>query len=513
MQSLKRSLADSLGFNPLAWLRDTLRMRQLVCAQPKPASQRNDAVHFAVVLTPWMGTAVPWFSLACGLLLASRGNKVTFVVDDIPFGHHTVRFLFIVHCLRSVLKCMGNRHPVVRLSDHRSGTSLDKAAEQAVAKLAELNAVWMLRGEMTKVGREAYVKRVTRQLGTCHAAIASVIDQGHFDAIFLPGGVWGSTGVWAAHARAVGVRVASFDSGGYGTLMLAVNGIACQLQDIPRALSLLKAHAAWPEDLAAIADAARAEIARRRAGVDKFASQMQNSGEVDARFAGAVLLALNSSWDSAALGLHAVFADSTEWIVETTRFLLDNTSRPVVVRQHPAERLEIARTSDDYRGLLMRHFGKHPRLHFIAADEPINSYDLLDRVAAVVVYTSTIGIEAAVNGKTVVTPSSSYYSNLGFVRRSTSLAEYHEHLKEAASGLAFVTTAMQADALMCYYLTQCCNWVFSPFNPEGFEEWSRQQWGELERHPKIRATVQALEQNIPVAFLNHLQRLEPEAII
>ena len=511
MRSLTH-LANIFGFSPVAWLRDTRRMRQLVEAFQEIQTPKLDAVRFAIVVTPWMGTAVPWFSLTCGLLLASSGNNVTFVVDDIPFGRHAFRFRFVLRCVRSVLKRLGGKHQLINLSEHVSSAPLSPTAQQAIARLAELNAVWSLRGEMSATGRQQYIARAVSQLSTSHSAIAKVLDGGRFDALFVPGGVWGSTGVWTAQARAVSVRVASFDSGGYGTLMLAVNGIACQLQDIPRAFTLLKQNSASPVERSYVIETALAEIGRRRAGVDKFASQMQDTRAVDPRFSGAILLALNSSWDSAALGLHAVFANSTEWIVETTRYLLDNTSRTVIVRQHPAERLEIARTSDDYRGLLTQHFGNHPRLHFIAADEPVNSYDLLDHVAAVVVYTSTIGIEAAVHQKAVVTASNSYYSDLGFVRKASSLAQYHEHLADAAAGRAVVTPAMRDDALSCYYLTQCCNWVFSPFNPEGFTEWSLQELAQLEQHDKVRATVQALEQNVPVAYLNHLARLKQEPV-
>ena len=327
----------------------------------------------------------------------------------------------------------------------------------------------------------------------------------------MPGGVWGSSGVWAELARAAGARVASYDSGGYGTLLLAVNGIACQLQDIPRAFALLKADTASRGKRDFIVESALAEMGRRRAGTDKFASQVKGSREVDARYAGATLLALNSSWDSAALGLHGVHESTLEWIIETTRFLLDTTSAPVIVRQHPVERLEIARSNDDYGALLARHFGNHPRLHFIAASDPVNSYDLLEQVALVVVYTSTIGIEAAAHGKPVVTASRSYYSDLGFVRKAASLADYHRALSDALSGRFTVTPAMRDDALCCYYLTQCCNWVFTPFTIESFVEWSRQDLHQLSQQASVQAIVKALEQNVPVAYVNHLARLARQA--
>lgn len=510
MQQWIRILARTVGISPLsfAWFRDTLRMRKLVGDFKVKRSPTKEAIHFAVVVMPWCDTAVPWFSLVCGLLLAARGNKVTFIVDDMPFGEGGLGFRFQIGCVRSVLRLLRDHHDIITLSDHVSSAPLDDAARQSVDRLADLNAVWALRGEIMVAGRQRHTAQTRRQLHASYGAIARVLQGGQYDAVFVPGGVWGSSGIWIEHARVIGVRVASYDSGGYGTLLLAVNGIACQLQDIPRAFWLLKTHDVSTENQAFIVESALTEIGQRRAGIDKFSSQMQGNREVDARFAGAVLVALNSSWDSAALGLHAVFQNSTQWIVETTKYLLENTSAPVIVRQHPVERLEIARSSDNYRDLLIRHFGNHPRLHFIAADEPVNSYDLLEQVAAVVVYTSTIGTEAAAHGKSVVTASRSYYSDLGFVRKATNVAQYHQYLSDALTGQYVVTPAMRDDALCCYYLTQCCNWVFTPFTVTGFGEWSRYDLDQLSQHESVQTIIQALEQNIPIAFLNHLKRIK-----
>lgn len=508
MISMFRPLVDNLGFNPLAWLRDTRRMRKLVKDFEIPCPIKQDSVRFAVVVTPWLGTAVPWFSLVCGLFLRARGCNVTFIVDDIPFGGHLFRFRVVVYCLRSVLRVASARYDILSLRDFIGLLPVERSARQAISSLAELNAVWALRGEMSQVGRQRTVAEAARQLSASYSAIEIVLRDGKYDVISVPGGVWGSSGIWVKHARAAGVRIATFDSGGYGTLMLAANGVACQLGDIPAAFSMLKTTVKMWEVHAFIVESARAEIERRRAGVDKFASQIPGIIRAETRASGAVLIALNSSWDSAALGLHAVFENSMQWVVESVKYVLENSSVPVIVRQHPAERLEIARTSDDYRRLLNDSFGSHPRLRFIAAEDPVNSYDLLDEVAVVLVYTSTIGIEAAAHGKVVITPSFSYYSDLGFVWKATDRSRYRKCLSEALAGLLVVSPSMRDDAIYCYYLTQCCNWVFSPFNPEGFEEWSRFDLSELGQHEKVEMTMQALEGNIPVAYLNHLAQFD-----
>jgi hypothetical protein len=497
-------LKRRIGFNLFAWPGYTRRMKELVCdfdsRPPQPGRP-----HFGVVVTPWVGTAVPWYSLAIGMLLAAEGSRVTFLFDDLPFGDNTFRYRYIKRCIRSVLNYLTGRHEVIQLSAIGTRTVLDPRARASVQRLARLNAVWQLRGEIMVTGRQQFSDQCEQQLARAYDPIASVVRPGTFDALFVPGGVFGTSGIWTETARAAGIRISSYDTGGYETVMLAADGIACQLQDIPPAFRLLSRNADG-EELAFAERSAREEMARRRAGTDTFASQIKGSAAAGREFEGAVLIALNSSWDSAALGLHAVFDDNTQWIVESVRYLLEQTEALVVVRQHPAERLDFARTTDDYGALLRGHFGSHPRLRFIAAAEPVNSYSLLDQVAAVLVYTSTIGIEAAACGRPVITPSNSYYSGLGFVWRADTVVEYHTLLQRAAARELEVSPTMRRDASICYYLTQCCNWVFTPFNPADYVKWSRQSLAELQAEPKVRDILRSLQENVPAAYLNHVER-------
>lgn len=505
MRALIHALSRRWGFSPLGWLRNTWRMRAWVRALgPADHLPAPGATHIGLLITPWLDTSVPWFTLAVGLLLARSGNRVSFLVDDSPFGDNPARYRFVLRCLRFVLKRLPERQEPIVLSAQPGAAPLDTPARDAIKRLAHLNAVWALRGEIVTAGRETYTRLCGAQMAAADPPIARLVQPGAYDMLFIPGGVYGISGLWARHARSAGIRIASFDAGGYGTVMIACNGIACQLQDIPVAFQQLKARcAADPDEQRFAMSAARAEMAKRRAGVDAFASQVQGGHGGDARHDGAVLLALNSSWDAAALGLHAVYPDNTSWIVETVRYLLAHTDAPVIVRQHPAERLAIASTSDDYRSLLLQHFGSTPRLHFIAAEETVNSYQLLERVAAVVVYTSTIGTEAAALGKVVITPSHSYYAGLGFVWQCTELASYQACLRDAALGRLSVTPAMRADAHLCYYLTQCCNWVFSPFNPSDFQDWCGLDPRQLYVDAAVQSVLNSLQHNIPVALLNH----------
>lgn len=507
MNDMLGRLKQAIGFNPATWVRSVPRMRQLV-RETATVPGSGGGPRCLVVVTPWEGTAVPWFSLGVGLMLAAEGADVAFAVDDQRFGSNALRHRVIVGAIRKVIEVVAERHPVIRLSDLEP-VSVSDGETVEIDRLARLNATWALRGEMLQEGRREMEARNRRQIGEAYGRIAAVFRDRRFDLLFVPGGVYGTSGVWALCARSAGIRVATYDTGGYETVMLAADGLACQLQDVPRAFEAIRERArSAPTERAAALAAADEEIRKRQQGSDTFESQIKNGGAGSDGLRGGVLLALNSSWDAAALGPHVVFPGNTEWIVETVRHLLDHTEAPVIVRQHPAERLAFARTSDDYRALLERHFGAHPRLHFIAAEDPVNSYALMERVAAVVVHSSTIGTEAAAFGLPVVTGSSAYYSGLGFVWRADSLEQYQSLLVQAATGRLRVTDAMREDARLCFYVTQCCNWVFSTFNPADYRKWSRESFEHWRRQPATARMLRSLLTNTPVAELNHTARME-----
>lgn len=512
MRAIKAAIGSYIGINPIEWMHNTQKMLDLVAGWDMSPAISCNSKRFAVLVLPWLSTDVPWFSIVTGLFLARRGNNVIFILDDLPFGNKPVVFAFILRCIRQVLKMLPPRLTVVCLSDYRTTGGLSPDQSNHLTRLAQFNAVWALKGEMNSTGRQQYIDLITKQLSTSYKAIKSLCESKAFDVIFIPGGVYGSSGIWKECVITTGMRVASFDSGGYGTLMLTADGVAAQLQDIPRAFAMLKARSDFEQKKQIVMEAAQAEMKRRRAGTDKFASQMIAKTQNVMHLDNGVLIALNSSWDSAALGLHVLFEDSTQWIIETTRWLLDNTDAPVIIRQHPAERLKIARTTDNYHKLLTDNFGVTDRLHFIAADALVNTYDLLNLVSTVIVYTSTIGVEAAALGKVVITPSKSYYSALGFVWNADSKETYFRHISNSVALNYTVTPEMKDDAMCCYYLTQCCNWIFSPFNPEGFSDWSSYSLEKLYTLEAVQIALTSLQDNMPVALLNHIGNIEKQRV-
>lgn len=297
---------------------------------------------------------------------------------------------------------------MLKLSNFCTAGNIDLETYAAIDRLAYLNAIWARKGE---TGIDVIEMRQSAvHLLDSQRAITALLERHPQDLIFLPGGICGSSGLWLRSGQLRGVRVSTYDSGGYGVLLLAADGIACQLQDIPRAYAALNNQVKGTELRKLVIGYAEEEIKIRNDGNDKFSSQVKGASGKRPEYEGGILIALNSPWDSAALGLHTVFGSTQDWIIQTVRYVLEHSEAPVLVRQHPVERLPIARSVDDNRALLDQYFGKNPRVHFIGPEDPVNTYDLIDQVAAVVVNSSTVGLEAVAQGRPVVTESLSYYA-------------------------------------------------------------------------------------------------------
>lgn len=155
----------------------------------------------------------------------------------------------------------------------------------------------------------------------------------------------------------------------------------------------------------------------------------------------------------------------------------------------------------------MEMFCREPRIHFIAADDPINSYDLLNDALAVVVHTSTFGIEAAIKRRVVITSSNSYYSGLGFVWAARSKHEYFSNIFNAVHEKYSVTKPMSDDALLCYYLTQCCNWISTEFNPINFNWWVNKNLEELYQCVEVQDMINSINNNVPVSLLIYERKI------
>jgi len=147
-----------------------------------------------------------------------------------------------------------------------------------------------------------------------------------------------------------------------------------------------------------------------------------------------VLLAANVLGDSLTLGRN-IFAESmSEWITKTVQYFAKRTDIQMVVRIHPGEKIVPQAKS---MGTVVREaLPEIPgHIHLIGALDNINTYDLIEIANLGLAYTTTVGVETAMNGIPVISCGQTHYRGRGFTIDPNTWEEYFSILEEVLSDL------------------------------------------------------------------------------
>jgi hypothetical protein len=147
-----------------------------------------------------------------------------------------------------------------------------------------------------------------------------------------------------------------------------------------------------------------------------------------------VLLAANVLGDSLTLGRN-IFAESmSEWITKTVQFFAKRNDVQLVVRIHPGEKIVPQAKS---MGTVVREaLPEIPaHIHLIGALDNINTYDLIEIAHLGLAYTTTVGVETAMNGIPVISCGQTHYRGRGFTTDPNTWDEYFATLENVLSDL------------------------------------------------------------------------------
>jgi hypothetical protein len=425
------------------------------------------------------------------------------VWHDLPFTRPTSDLGRQNEEIGRALRRLRRRYPVLQLSTFPRSRRSRPDDERVVDDLVAQNLTWATRAAVQPDEHEyATADAMQRCLQDALPRVRALLQTNHFDVVVAPGGVLLGSGLYLHLAPEEGMRPATFDTGP-GWTVVCTDGVAAQQTDLARAFSMLPAEPGGLDD--AVVDAARAEFERRRHGTDVTSYQ---SAATSARVGGdrrGILVPLSVMFDTAALGRHHLFRDSREWLVESVAAVLRASDDPVIVRQHPSERRALERSRFDAGAILAEAFGSSSRLRFVPAEDPVNTYDLLDGARLVLPFVSTIGIEAAALGKAVVTGGAVYYADLGFAWSASTRDEYEALLERGARGELPELPDQRDRAWRCYYLNAVCQRVWTDFGcqPVDYWRWVSRDPHELYDDPAVDDLLRAIEDDVPVPILRH----------
>ncbi len=182
-----------------------------------------------------------------------------------------------------------------------------------------------------------------------------------------------------------------------------------------------------------------------------------------------VLLAANVLGDSLTLGRN-IFAESmSEWITKTVQYFAKRTDVQLVVRVHPGEKIVPQAKS---MGTVVREaLPEIPsHIHLIGALDNVNTYDLIEIANLGLAYTTTVGVETAMNGIPVISCGETHYRGRGFTIDPNSWDEYFSALEKVLSDLPAHRLTGRAD---CQSLELCLSFLLRipaslPLAPDEF---------------------------------------------
>lgn len=498
---IKKTLARLTGAKPPAGPRfSDLAERYTARLSALPARTARGKPKIGVLVMPWLFTPVPFYSIECALMLADSGAEVVLVWDGSNVFLNAAK-QSEVETVRRVVDPLAESFRILDVAAAPGGPAGDPAF---IDLLLFENAVRQLKGEERAREFLAEHPEIVSAMREHSGRIEAMLASEHFDWLLIPGGVWAASGLYAHLARERGVHFTTYDCG-VGLLFAAHDGPAAHFGDVPRAFTLLNKSAPADERSRLIA-AAHAELQRRMEGRDVFQLQPKPAGATsDAGAQCDIVVPLNYRSDTAALARQRVFASVTDWLTQLLEWAARRGDVRVAVRQHPCERIPEYRGTDDWNRILGPLLARSDRLRFIAAEDPVNTYDLIANARVVLPFTSRVGIEAAMLGKAVILGTNCYYDSFAFVQNAASASDYFTAIDQALAGGLKPDAARREDAALVYYIAERCLALKTDFTPQppDFWKWVEQPRAELWAEPGAADFREALLTREPSCWIQH----------
>lgn len=144
----------------------------------------------------------------------------------------------------------------------------------------------------------------------------------------------------------------------------------------------------------------------------------------------------NLTWDTAVFGKNKAFASMKDWIAHAIQVFCTRPDLQLVIRVHPAEvRIEKQATRERIADFIRETFPNLPsNVKIVNSDSALSSYTLANLSKAILVYTTTLGMELpARTGIASIVSGIVHYSRKGFTFDVETAGDLEKHVAAIAS--------------------------------------------------------------------------------
>lgn len=468
---------------------------------PLPPPLPEKEAGFVLLACPWLCTSVPFYSMeiACGL--RHHGVQSTLLWDATRPELMPV-LEGELEGLETAVKSLPPWLEKIYAAENEF-VSLPDDLREVLKKTFWNHAIWVAKGEAEATDlleKNPHARK--NYLSHAEKVYSLILKLGSRNYV-LPGGMFGLGGMYHSIIRHLGYQVSIYDLG-WDSVMIAHGGCAAHFADFPTAfhrISKVLGKKPWAKIY--IRDEVEKMMAQRKSGRDSVQSQ-KRALNPDLRHGCDILLCLNNRSDTAALGRERLFASVRDWIEALNEWSLQHPKFRIFIRQHPHERHPWLQHTDNYGSLVRRWDPTGERLVFVPADSDINTYELLLECKVVLPYTSTVGIEAALAGKTVVIGTKCYYGELDFVQYPLSREDYFRCIEAGLEQAVPLSPEKCTQASLAFYILLNFAFLKTDFVPSDCRPWAKRNATGLWRESSQKIITQCLLEKDPVLYLQFL---------
>jgi hypothetical protein len=401
------------------------------------------------------------YFLPLSVLLAARGADVDFVWSDTPTSPVSS---YLTDFLQWSSRFAYSQRPhwrALRLESLPTRGVVNGEVAEWIETLSRLDVSQLVRKETIDDSDPADQGMLAHRLAANKSAwqrFGALLGQTDYDRVLTVNGGLYESAILLLACRATGVPCITTEvSERDNTLHFALNKAVWDL-DIDSLWNADAPHKLTPERAQRVAGlrSVRAVPTAANGQVVAFQSvSVQEEARIRAelRLDPSKKLALactNVVWDSAVLGRGRTHSTMREWIVDTIGWFARRPDWQLVVRTHPHE--AVWGSNEPVGQLIRAAFPQLPEnVRLVLPSDPVNTYSLLPITALGLVFSTTVGLEMAMDGLTVVTAAHVHYAGRGFTIDPTSGEAYHAELKRLTAPDALTRDRRRAESAMCYF--------------------------------------------------------------
>jgi len=256
------------------------------------------------------------------------------------------------------------------------------------------------------------------------------------DVVLLLNGLFLAERILAAEARRRGIRSVTYEHGQMPDTYCFSESVA-NYYDLGALWDEVRDSPLTPEEDGRL-EAYLAERRRGVPGINDWPMVVEAEQDIRKRLSldrgrPAALLFTNVTWDSAAQDRDRGFSSMFAWIVESVRLAEARPEMDLVIRIHPGEvGLKGWQTRDPVEPRLRAAYPQLPsNVRIVPPESDLSSYALIRLARCGLVYTSTVGLEMAMEGYPVVVAGDVHYAGKGFTSDPSDPADYRLRVAEA----------------------------------------------------------------------------------